>query len=74
MSDREKFAELLDDLGIDYEFEGNKIVIDPFYVDGASEMVIKFYNGEDCPAGKFQEFSVYPEETCCPYCGRIYNA
>lgn len=61
ITDRDKVISLLNDLKIPYEVNDGTIYIDPFYVDGADEAVIKFWDGEDFPDGQFHEFSVVPE-------------
>lgn len=61
MTDQEKFQKLFDEVGINYTVNGNTIYLDPFDVDGAGEAVIKFWDGEHYPKGKFHEFSIVPE-------------
>lgn len=55
MTDTEKLKATFDEIGVLSTIEGNKIVIDPFDVDGgAHEVTIAF--SED---GKYHEFKIY---------------
>ncbi len=54
MTDREKFKELFDELGIDYCENGNLIEIDVLYTKGTEDCVVDFY--ED---GSFKNFGFY---------------
>ena len=58
MTDQEKVKKLLDELGIKYREVGNRLFIDNFACDGATEFGVDFWNGEDYPKGSFKEFWV----------------
>jgi len=61
MTDKEKFIQLLTELGVEFEVTGGTIYISKGYCDGAEEFGISFWDGEDYPAGSFHEFWVVPE-------------
>ena len=63
MTDQEKFKKLFDELGIEYEENGNILYIDTFHCDGAREFGISFWDGEYYPEGSYHEFWVVPEIT-----------
>ena len=70
MTDRDKFCELFDKLGISYEItDGGNILIND--VEGAAEFYADFWDGEDYPDGKFKEFISFSdiEDPCkkCPF-------
>lgn len=62
MTDKEKFIELLTELGIEFEVNGNTIYINKECCDGAEEFGVSFWDGEDYPEGSFHEFWVVPEK------------
>ena len=61
MTDQEKFKKLFDELGIEYEENGNTLFIDTFNCDGAREFGISFWDGDYYPEGSFHEFWVVPD-------------
>ena len=60
-TDKERFIQLLNEIGIKYELGSDTIYIDKFACDGAEEFGISFWDGEDYPEGSFHEFWVVPE-------------
>lgn len=60
-TDQEKFKDLFNDVGITYEEDGNNLIIDSFEVDGACEMIVKFWDGDDYPEGEYHEFTSIPD-------------
>lgn len=62
LTDQEKTIQLLKELGIKYEINGDTLYLDNTECDGAQEFGISFWDGEDYPKGKFHEFWVVPEE------------
>lgn len=62
MTHREKFCKLFDELGIEYNVtEGGNIQLDSFYVDGAADFYVDFWDGEYYPDGEFKEFIVFSD-------------
>ena len=55
MTDMEKLKATFDEIGVLSTIEGNKIVIDPFDVDGGSHEVTVAFSEE----GKYHEFKLY---------------
>lgn len=64
MNDQEKFKKLFDELGIEYEENGNTLFINTFNCDGAREFGISFWDGDYYPEGSYHEFWVVPDTYC----------
>ena len=55
MTDFEKFKKFFDNIGIEYEVNGDCLYLENFAVRGGQLIVVDFYDD-----GKFQCFSPYP--------------
>lgn len=61
MTDKERFKNLFNELGIEFTENENLLEVNRFYVDGSNDdidFVISFYDNEDFK-DQFQEFRVY---------------